>query len=103
MKPSTSAALIPASSRQALMHSKCSECVLASGRLPTLVSATPTIAYFPLRFAISPPLIEHRAWANYCDCGREYLFICRRGLYCPAQWLDKMPKDLDCRDSHGCH
>src|SRR5574341_818723 len=47
MKPSTSAALIPASSRQALMHSRCSECVLASGRLPTLVSATPTMAYLP--------------------------------------------------------
>src|SRR5262245_48869429 len=52
MNPSTSAALIPASSRQALMHSKWSECVLASGRLPTLVSATPTMAYLPLMFDI---------------------------------------------------
>jgi hypothetical protein len=30
--------------------------VLASGRFPTLVSATPTIAYLPLMFDINPPV-----------------------------------------------
>ena len=34
------------------MHSKWSEWVLASGRFPTLVSATPTMAYLPLTFDI---------------------------------------------------
>src|SRR5690242_19365577 len=55
MKPSTSDALRPASSRQALMHSRCSECVDASGRFPTLVSATPTMAYLPDMLLMIPP------------------------------------------------
>src|SRR5437867_3283176 len=64
MNPSTSAAVIPASSRQALMHSKWSEWVLASGRLPTLVSATPTMAYLPLMFDIKSSVagLEQLEW-----------------------------------------
>src|SRR5262249_47678994 len=61
MNPSTSAALRPASSRHAFMHSKWSEWVLASGRLPTLVSATPTMAYLPLMFDIESS--EQNRWS----------------------------------------
>jgi hypothetical protein len=44
-----------------LMHSKWSEWVLASGRLPTLVSAAPTIAYLPLMFDIKSS--EENRWS----------------------------------------
>src|SRR5262247_913756 len=71
MKPSTSAALMPASSRQALMHSKWSECVLASGRLPTLVSATPTMAYLPLMFDMKSSGHKRSRDKGYAPIGRH--------------------------------
>src|SRR6516165_1093979 len=69
MKPSTSAVVRPASSRQALMHSKWREWVLASGRLPTLVSATPTMAYLPLIFDMESS--GQSLWGDYTSLSRR--------------------------------
>ena len=45
-----------------MMHSKWREWVLASGRLPTLVSAAPTMAYLPLMFDIESS--EQNRWSD---------------------------------------